>query len=66
MLEAFDKWHKTRVGLLAFALVELGLAVAAASWAVDNGNLLLYIATIILLFGSVQNFAKLVRNVIHG
>jgi hypothetical protein len=65
-MQQLDKWHKTRVGLLVFALVELGLAYGAASWAVDSGNLLLYVVTIILLFGSAGNFAKLVRNVIHG
>jgi hypothetical protein len=65
-MQQIDKWHKTRVGLLVFALVELGLAYGGASWAIDSGNLLLYVVTIVLFFGSLQNFAKLIRNVIHG
>lgn len=65
-MNALDKWHKTRTGLLVFALVELLLAYGAASWAIDSGNLLLYIATIILLIGGIQNLAKLVIALLHG
>jgi len=65
-LKAIDKWHKTRAGLLAFALVELLLAYAAASWAIDSGNLLVYLLTIVLLIGSLQNFIKLLSRLAHG
>ena len=65
-MNALDKWHKTRMGLLVFALVELLLAYGAASWAIDSGNLLLYIATIILLIDGIQNLAKLVIALLHG
>ena len=65
-MKTVDKWHKTRAGLLVFALVELLLAYAAASWAVDSGNLLLYAATLILVLGSVHNLVKLLGTFIHG
>jgi hypothetical protein len=65
-VKALDKWHKTRVGLLTFGLVELLLAYGAASWAVDSGNFLVYAATIILLVGGLQNLTKLVISLFHG
>lgn len=54
--QAIDKFHKTRLGHLVFGLVELGLALAALNWALDNGNLWIWILAFILLFGFVQNF----------
>lgn len=65
-MKALDKWHKTRAGLLTFALVELLLSYGAASWAIDSGNLILYTLTLILLFGAIQNFVKLIRRLAHG
>ena len=59
-------WHQTRTGLLGFAIVELLLAYGAASWAIDSGNLLLYLATIILLVGGLQNLIKLGMTFFHG
>ena len=65
-MKALDKWHKTRAGLLTFALVELLLAYGAASWAIDSGNILLYIVTIVLVIGGLQNLIKLVIVLLHG
>jgi hypothetical protein len=65
-VKTLDKWHKTRTGLLIFALVELLLAYGAASWAIDSGNLLLYLATIVLLIGGLQNLIKLGMTFFHG
>lgn len=65
-MNALDKWHKTRIGFLVFGLVELLLAYGAASWAIDNGNVLLYLATFILLIGGVQNLIKLIGTFVHG
>lgn len=65
-MNALDKWHKTRTGLLVFALVELLLTYGAASWAIDSGNILVYLATIILLIGGMTNLIKLVISYIHG
>ncbi len=66
MVKILDTWHKTRAGLLAFALVELLLAYGSASWSIDSGNLLLYGLTILLLFGAIQNFVKLIGSFFHG
>jgi hypothetical protein len=65
-VKALDTWHKTRAGLLTFALVELLLAYGAASWAIDSGNILLYIVTIVLVVGGLQNLIKLVISIFHG
>ena len=61
-----DKWHKTRAGLAVFALAELLLAYGAASWAIDSGNLLLYVATIVLVVGVLQNTFRLIGTYKHG
>jgi hypothetical protein len=52
--------------MLSFALVELLLAYGAASWAIDSGNMLLYVATIILVIGGLQNLVKLVVSYFNG
>lgn len=62
-LQALDKFHKTRLGYVAFGLVELGLACAFGNWAIDNGNLWLWALTFILLFGFLQNLGRLL--VVH-
>lgn len=61
-----NRGRKMRLGLLIRALIELGLAYGAVSWAIDSGNLLLYLATIILLYGTLYNFIKLTTVLIHG
>lgn len=65
-MKALDTWHKTRAGLFVFAVVELLLAYGAASWAIDSGNLFVYVLTLVLLAGSVQNFVKLLMSFVHG
>ena len=45
---------------------ELLLAVATATWAIDNGNILLYVVTIVLVVGGLRNFIKLVIALLHG
>ena len=64
--QALDKFHKTRLGYIVFGLGELALAYGAASWAIDSGNILLYVATIILVFGGLQNLSKLLISYFHG
>jgi len=64
-MQRFDHFHQTKPGLLLFGLVELGLAYGAASWAIDSGNVLLYIATIILLIGGIHNLIKLIWRLVH-
>lgn len=63
MIDKLDRWHKTRPGLLAFALVELAAGYGFASLAIDHGNLLYYILAILLLFGFLQNLFLLIRRV---
>ena len=59
-LGRLDKFHKTRSGHLVFGLVELLMAYGFASWAIDTGNLLWWLATVFLLFESLRNFAQVV------
>jgi hypothetical protein len=59
MIEKLDKWHKTRTGYVVFALVELAIAYGFVSLAVDRGNLLWYLLSLIFFVGFLQNFFKL-------
>ena len=65
MIKQLDAWHKTRLGLLVFALVELGLAYGFASLAIDRGNLLWYLLALIFLVGSLQSLFKLIGKLFH-
>jgi len=65
-MEKLDKWHKTRIGLLVFALVELALCYGFLSWAIDSGNLFDWLFTILFFVGGVQNLVKLVWKVTRG
>jgi hypothetical protein len=60
MLKTLDKWHKTKLGLLVFAIVELALAYGFVSLSIDRGNLVYYLLTLIFLVGFLQNFFKLI------
>ena len=64
-LHRVDKFHKTKVGYLVFGLVELGLAYYFALWAIDNGNVWLYVMTVVLFAGAVHDLIKLVGKVIR-
>lgn len=66
MIQKLNKWHKTKLGLLVFALVELGIAYLLASLSIDTGNLWYYLGTLIFLVGALQNFAKLIGKLING
>jgi hypothetical protein len=59
MIEQLDKWHKTRIGFVVFALVELALAYSFVSLAIDRGNFLWYLLALIFFVGFLQNFFKL-------
>lgn len=60
-VERLDKWHKTKQGYLTFGLLELIAAYIMASWAIDSGNLLVYLGAAILSIGVLQNFFNLVK-----
>jgi hypothetical protein len=66
MLKTLDKWHKTRLGLLIFGLVELAIAYGFASLAIDRGNAIWYLLLLVFLVGALQNFLNLLKKVIHG
>jgi hypothetical protein len=58
-LQAIDKFHKTRLGYLVFGLVELGLAAWLAGLALNSGSLWEWVLAVILLFGFLQNFGRM-------
>jgi hypothetical protein len=66
MLRALDKWHKTKTGLLVFALVELGIAYGFASLSIDRGSLWDYLLTLIFLIGALRNLLTLIGSLFHG
>jgi hypothetical protein len=64
MINQLDKWHKTRTGLAVFAVVELAITYGFASLAIDRGNPLWYLLTLIFLVGTLQNLFKLIGSFI--
>lgn len=60
MLNKLDKWHKTRLGLLVFAIIELAIAYGFLSLSIDRGNFFWYLLTLVFLVGFLQNFFKLI------
>ena len=66
MVNQLDKWHKTKLGLLVLGLGELAAAYGFASLAIDRGNLLYYLLTLVFLVGSLQNLTKLIGRLLHG
>jgi hypothetical protein len=66
MIQKLDIWHKTRLGLLVFGLVELAITYGFVSLAIDRGNFLWYVLALIALIGSLQNFVKLIGAFFSG
>jgi hypothetical protein len=66
MIKTLHKWHQTKLGLLVFGLIELAIAYGFASLAIDRGNLLYYLLTLIFLVGALQNIFKLIGKFFHG
>jgi hypothetical protein len=62
MIKQLDSWHKTKIGLLVFGLLELLIAYGFASLSIDRGNLWWYLLTLVFLVGSLQNLFKLIGN----
>jgi hypothetical protein len=65
MIKQLDKWHRTKSGLLVFCVAELLIAYSFAGLAIDRGNLWWYLLTLVFLAGSLQNFFKLIGNLLH-
>lgn len=66
MFKQLDQWHKTKPGLLVFALAELAITYGFASLAIDRGNLWWYLLTLIFLVGALQNLFTLIGKLTHG
>jgi len=65
-MKKLHKWHQTRLGLLVFGLAELAVAYGWVSLAIDRGNFLYYLLSLIFLIGSLQNLFKLIGKLING
>ena len=61
MIDKLDRFHKTKPGYLLFGLIELALAYAMASLAIDRGTWWWYVLTLVFLVGALQNFCGLLR-----
>ncbi|HET9174572.1 MAG TPA: hypothetical protein VFN56_04850 [Candidatus Saccharimonadales bacterium] len=66
MVAKLDTWHHTKAGVCTFACIELAIAYGFASWAIDNGSLWLYAATLIFFVGALQNVVRLMGALVHG
>ncbi|HEY5442136.1 MAG TPA: hypothetical protein VIJ68_01210 [Candidatus Saccharimonadales bacterium] len=60
-----DSWHKTKSGLLVFALIELAIAYGFIGLSIDRGNFLWYLLALIFLVGGLWNLFKLIGKLIH-
>ena len=59
------RWHQTKLGLSAFAAIELALAYGFASLAIDRGSAWYYLLTLVLLTGAVHNFVTVIWRLLH-
>ena len=65
-MKKLHKWHQSKLGLLVFGLIELGVAYGWVSLAIDRGNFLYYLLALIFLVGALQNFFKLIGKLTNG
>lgn len=65
-MQKLAKWQRTKLGLLVFALIELGVAYGFASLAIARGNLLWYLLALVFLIGTLQNLFKLIGAFLRG
>jgi hypothetical protein len=66
MIKQLDKWHKTKLGYLVFAVVELAIAYGFASLSIDRGNLWWYLFTLIFFVGGLKNVFRFIGSLFHG
>jgi hypothetical protein len=64
MKEAYN-WHHTKLGLITFFVVEAALLYIFASLSITTGNLLLYLVTILLFIGALQNLVKFIGKIVR-
>lgn len=60
MLNQMHKFHKTKLGLLVFGVVELAIAYGFISLSIDRGNLWWYLLTLVFLVASLQNLTRFI------
>lgn len=65
-MKRFHEYHRTKLGMLIFVLVELAIAYGFASLAIDRGNLWWYLLALIFLVGALQNLFKLIGEFLNG
>jgi hypothetical protein len=65
-MRRIHKWHRSRLGLLIFGLIELAIAYGFASLAIDRGNLLWYLLALVFLIGFLHNSFRLIGSFING
>ena len=54
-------WFKSGRGQVVGGVVYLALAYGLVSWAIDSGNIVLYILAIVFLALAVKNFVLFVK-----
>ncbi len=65
ILKQLDKFHKSKAGLLVFALVELAIADGFFGLSVDRGNFFWYLLTLVFLIGTLKNLFKLIGKLVR-
>ncbi len=60
------QWHKTRMGLAVFALIEAALCYLFATIAIDTGSLISWTLAFFLLFGTLANGFQLLKKVVRA
>lgn len=66
MINKLNNWHKTRSGLLIFAIVEFAISYGFISLSIDRGNFMWYLLALVFLVGALQNFFKFLGSFKHG
>lgn len=56
-----DKFHQSKKGKLAFAVLETVLAYIVISRAIDTGSLWQWAAGLLLFVGAINNLVRLIR-----
>jgi hypothetical protein len=66
MYKRLKQLKQTRIALGITALVELAIAYGCISLAIDRGNFLWYLLTLVFLVISLKHFSKLIGTFGHG
>ena len=65
-MKQISNWHQTKLGLLVFGVVELGLAYIFASLAINSAHTWQWLLAVIFGLGVLQNAGRLAGKIIHG